>query len=74
MDVIPKNYMRSYTLSRELCDRIVAYYKDNPAYPKNFWKKIDVRVEKNIVTGDFYVRSNLSDLLANIADLEERYT
>ena len=74
METVPKNYMKSHALSRELCDRIVTYYKDHPGYPKDFWKKVDVRVEKNIVTGDFYVRSNMSDLLANIADLEERYT
>lgn len=69
----PPNYLKSYALSRELCDTIMEHYVGNPAYPKDFWKKIDLRVEKNLATGDFYVRSNLDELFANIVDLERKY-
>lgn len=69
-----KNYLKSRELSQELADNIVNHYRDNPAYPKDFWKKIQVVIVKNTHTGDFYVRSNLTKLFANVADLEDRYS
>ena len=70
----PPNYMRSRDLSMVLCEMLVDFYKDNPAYPSDFWTKIKTQVYRNPSTGDFYVRSNLNELFMNVVDLEEKYS
>ena len=67
------NYLGSRELSEGLADKIVEYYRTNPAYPKSFVDKIRVNVYRNPSTGDFCIRSNLNELFANIVDLEERH-
>ncbi len=69
----PPNYLKSRELSSNLCEKIVEFYRNNPAYPEGFYKKIQTYIYRNPTTGDFYVRSNLGELFANIVDLEEKY-
>jgi hypothetical protein len=65
--------MKSHVHSRTLVNNIRAYYENHPQFSKSFCDRLDVWVEKNTVTGDHYVRSNLDELMANIVDLEDRY-
>lgn len=67
------NYLKSYADSRKLAEKIIEFYVDNPAYPKGFHERIETWVERNPVTEDYYVRSNLDRLFANIVDLERAY-
>lgn len=66
------NYLGSRDLSEGLANKIVAYYRSNPAYPKAVVDRIRVDVYRNPLTNDFYIRSNLSELFVNVVDLEER--
>jgi hypothetical protein len=67
------NYLKDYERSRELAAKIVDYYKGHPAYPKNFYKQIETEVYRIPGTKLFGIRSNLSELFANIVDLERKY-
>lgn len=74
VNLIPPNYLRSRDLSVTLCEKIIDFYKGNPAYPEDFWKKIKTHIYRNPGTGDFYIRSNLNELFMNVVDLEEKYS
>jgi hypothetical protein len=67
------NYTRSRVHSRKLVQTIRDYYENSPLYSKLFKERLDVWVEKDTVTGEFYVRSNLDLLLSNVLDIEEAY-
>jgi hypothetical protein len=65
-----RNYLKSYSDSRAMAEAIKDFYKDNPAYPKGFYDRIETWVERNPLTEDYYVRSNLGELFANVVDIE----
>ena len=66
------NYLKDYAASRELADSIIAYYRGNPAYPHDFHKRIEVRVQRDPNTDDYYIRSNLDQLFESIITLERK--
>jgi hypothetical protein len=69
----PVNYLGSRELSEKLAFDIKEFYRSHPAYPKWFCDEIKMHIYKNPSTGDFYIRSNLGELMTNIVDLEEKY-
>ena len=66
------NYLRDYAQSRRLADKIAEFYKDNPAYPPNFHSKVKVNVYLDEASNCYFIKSNLSELLASVYDIEER--
>jgi hypothetical protein len=61
------NYLKSYSESRKLAEKIKEYYKPSPLYDK-----ISVKVWQHPVTKFYHIESNISTFWPNVAELEER--
>jgi hypothetical protein len=64
------NYGKSYIESRKLADKLVDYYKNNPAYPVDFWKSIVINIVECPENGVLTFESNIDQMLSSITALE----
>lgn len=61
------NYLKDWAASRALANRIKEYYRFSKLYDK-----IDVRVVHNRTSNDYFIVSNIAELMESVTTAEEK--